>query len=258
MNYRLQFKKSFQEKLFLDIISKEKLSQRKLAKLLGISRNTIKNWYREERLLPETIFVNLNKMFPWTETYSKFLLDKVPSNWGQIKGGKIRGKMKSNLTKSDRIKGFRKANLTTFKRKIIGPKGERMYNIGEKKIADFLIKNGFDYEYESVVNLGKNYAIPDFLVGDHIIERCGYSDWNVYWSNIRRKFKLFNKYKTGKIIALIPKKHFTFAVKKLYDLNNIIILREEDIEVLPKLFRAQGPITTIVVGKAQHGRAAGS
>ena len=95
-------------------------------------------------------------------------------NWGQIKGGKIRGKMKSNLTKVERIKGFKKATIVTRKRKVIGPKGERMYNIGEKRIADFLLANNFNYQYEPVIDLGDKYAIPDFVVNNNIIERCSF------------------------------------------------------------------------------------
>ena len=63
------------------------------------------------------------------------MLRKLPLNWGQIKGGKIRGKMKNNLTRHDRIKVFRKANKTAFKRKVIGPKGEGTYNTEDKQVA---------------------------------------------------------------------------------------------------------------------------
>ena len=238
-NFRLHFKEDFQRKLFLDVILKEGLSQRKLAKLLGVSRCAIKHWAKPDRLLPEYIFNHLVKLHPWTKPYYKYVSEKIPMNWGQIKGGKIRGKMKSNLTKVERIRGFRKASISTRKRKVIGPKGEKMYNIGEKKIADFLLANNFDYQYEPVVNLGDKYAIPDFLVNDHIIERCGYSNWNVYWSNLVRKFKLFNKYKVGKIIVLVPSKHFDFAIKRLQRLNNLIILKEDEIEKLSKIL--EGP-----------------
>jgi len=241
MIFRLYFRKDFQRKLFLDIISKENLSQRKLAKLLGVSRSATRHWSKPDRLLPKFIFNRLIKLFPWVKSYYKYVSKMVPMNWGQIKGGKIRGKMKSNLTKSDRIKGFRKANIVTLKRKVIGPKGEKMYNYGEKKIADFLIKNNFDYEYEPVINLGNKYAIPDFSVNGNIIERCGYSNWDIYWSNLIRKFKLFEKYKVGKVIVLIPANHFNFAIKRLQKLNNLIILKEEDTEILHKILRAQGP-----------------
>jgi hypothetical protein len=64
-----------------------------------------------------------------------FIINIYPANWGRIKGGKVGGKMKSNLTQKLRIKGFRLANQKTIKRKVLGPNGEKMYNIGEKKIS---------------------------------------------------------------------------------------------------------------------------
>jgi len=234
-DFRLNFKEDFQRKLFLDVILKETSSQRKLAKLLGVSRGAIKHWSKPDRLLPEYVFNHLIELYPWVKSYYKYVSKKVPINWGQMKGGKIRGKMKSNLTRFERIKGFRKANIVTRKRKVLGPKGERMYNIGEKKIADFLLKNNFDYHYEPVINLGDKYAIPDFLVNNNIIERCGYSNWNVYWSNLIRKFKLFERYEIGKVIVVVPSKHFNFAVKRLQRLNNLIILKEDDIEKMSKI-----------------------
>ncbi|MEM5790598.1 MAG: hypothetical protein QXP77_00925 [Candidatus Aenigmatarchaeota archaeon] len=116
-----------------------------------------------------------------------------------------------------------------------------MYNIREKKIAEFLHTNNFPYQYEPIVNLGNKYVIPDFLVGNNIIERCGYSNLDIYWSNVRRKFKLFNKYKVWKIIVIIPPKHFDFAIKRLKGLNNLIIVKENEIEKIREILRAQGP-----------------
>jgi hypothetical protein len=235
--FRLKFRSGTQRRLFLDILSKEKLTQRNLAGLLGCSREGVKNWANDCRMLPEYIFDYLEKMFPWVAAYRNNIVGKVPLNWGQIRGGKIRSKMKNNLTNNDRIKGFRHANKITFKRKVVGPKGERMYNNGEKRIADLLFKNGFDYSYEPVINLGERYAIPDFVVGGNIIERCGYSNWDVYWSNAVRKFKLLRKCNSGKVILVIPSKHIVFAFEKLHKLKGLIILEEEHIEVLKDLLK---------------------
>lgn len=241
-NFRLIFRRGFQQKLFLDIISKESLSQRKLANLLGVSRSAIKHWAKPDTLLPEHVFNHLVKLYPWTKSYYRYVSKKVPINWGQIKGGKIRGKMKTNLTKADRIKGFRKANIITRKRKVIGPKKEKMYNIGEKKIADFLVANNFDYQYEPTINLGDKYVFPDFLVNNIIIERCGYSDWEGYWSNILKKLKLYEKHFSGKVLIIVPPKNFKIAVKQVKSLDNVIIIKENQTQLIASHLKGSGPI----------------
>jgi len=242
---KIIIEKGFQKKMFSEIISKEKLSQRKLAKLLNVSRSGVRHWMKEERKLPKLVFEKILKLFSWTVKYKKYSCGILPKNWVQIKGGKIRSKTKLNLTKEDRIKGFKKAKISMHQRKVVGPKGELMYNKDEKKIAEELIRNKIQYEYEPIISLGKNFAVPDFIVGNVIIERCGVGDWKPYWSNLKRKIKRLEKYKKKyKIVILVPSKYFSIAVRKLYNVKNIIILKEEKIELVLKFIRAQGPITT--------------
>ena len=240
---RLVFKEHCQRKLLSDVISRENLSQKRLAKLMGVSRRGVRHWINEDRLLPESVLTQMTNLFPWIRAYKNYVINKLPSNWGQTKGGIKRVKMK---------------DFNAQRKKVVGPKGEIMYNNQEKKIAEFLHKNNLRYKYEPVIKLESRCYIPDFVIGKNIIERCGYGDWNIYWSNIIRKLKQFEKYKIGKVFILVPSRNFNLAIKKLQKLNNLIILKEEEIEVLPELMRAHGPITTKVVGKAQHGRAASS
>jgi len=177
---RILFEKNYQKKFFNILMIKSNLSQRRLAKRLGLSRRTLRNWIDEKLLLPENIFYKCVEILPELLNYKKFFIDIYPENWGRIKGGKIRGRMKSNLTREIRIKAFRAANSKTVKRRFLGPNGEKMYNEAEKRLAEFLLKNGFEYKYEPAISLGSKYAFPDFLVKNTIIERCGYSDWPGY------------------------------------------------------------------------------
>ncbi len=224
---KLVFKRDFQRRLLLDIISIENLSQRKLAKLAGASRRGVRHWINEDRLLPQSVFKQLIKLFPWVRYHRKHIIDRLPSNWGQTKGGIKRVKMK---------------DFNAQRKKVVGPKGEIMYNNQEKKIAEFLHKNNLRYEYEPVIKLESRCYIPDFVIGKNIIERCGYGDWNIYWSNIIRKLKQFEKYKIGKVFVLVPSRNFNLAIKKLQQFNNLIILKEEEIEVLSELIKgSKGP-----------------
>ena len=241
-NEKVIIEKNFQRKMFLDIISREELTQIKFAKMLKVSRRGIRQWANEERKLPKIVFERILNLFPWTESYNNYLRGTLPRNWVQIKGGKIRSKMKSNLTKKDRIKGFEKAKLSTIKRKAIGPNGELMFNDGEKRIAEKLAQNNIKYKYEPVISLGKNFAVPDFLVDDIIIERCGFGNWKPYWSNFKRKIKRLKRYKKYKIIVLIPSKYFFVATKKLYNNKNITILKEDDLESLLYFIRVHSSV----------------
>ncbi len=256
---KIIIEKGFQKKMFSEIISKEKLSQRKLAKMLKVSRSGLRHWMNEERKLPQLIFERILKLFPWTITYKNYFRGILPRNWVQIKGGKIRSKMKINLTKEDRIKGFKKAKIKMHRRKVIGPNGELMYNNNEKKIAEELVRNKIRYEYEPIISLGKNYAVPDFVVGNIIIERCGFGNWKPYWSNFKRKVKRLQKYKKKyKIVVLVPSNYFKIVVKKLCNTKNITIFKEENLELLLDFIRAHGPITTLSCGHSSVGRAIGS
>ncbi|MBU4124115.1 MAG: helix-turn-helix domain-containing protein [Nanoarchaeota archaeon] len=230
-NEKIIIENSMQRKLFLEIKKMEGLSQRKLAKRLKISRNSIKNWASEDRKLPKFIFEEILEKFPWASEYRNYVHGTLPRNWAQIKGGKIRSKMKNNLTNDDRVKGFRLGRLG-IKRKTVGPNGELMFNDGEKRIAEELIRNKINYVYEPVILLGENYAIPDFIVNNTVIERCGYRDWKPYWSNIKRKIKRLKKYENYKIIILVPSKNFDMVVKILKNVRGITILKEENLEAL--------------------------
>jgi len=232
-NEKIIIQSDFQKKMFLEIVLKEKLTQLKLAKMLNVSRRGIRQWTNEERKLPKIIFEKILKLFPWTETYKSYLRGTLPRNWVQIKGGKIRSKMKNNLTREDRIRGFKKAKLWIGRRKVRGPNGELMFNDGEKKIAEELARNNIKYTYEPIISLGKNYAIPDFVVNDVIVERCGYGDWKPYWSNLKRKIRRLEKHKKYRIVILVPSNNFDMVIKKLNNnTKNVIILKEENLEQL--------------------------
>lgn len=233
---RLLFEKNHQKELLLSLMNKRKFTQRQLAKQFKVSRRTLRNWINEERLLPNDIFDICIKLLPGLHYYSNSIVQKLPDGWGKIKGGKARGRMKSNLTSELRIKGFRNANKITSKRKVEGPLGEKMYNKGEKKIANLLIRNKLKYKYEPILYLGKKYAFPDFVVKNVLIERCGYSDWSVYWNRLNEKVQLYEKYFQGKIILVTPNNRFDIAIKRIgLNVKNVIILKEDELDVLPSL-----------------------
>lgn len=232
---RILFKSGIQKRFLTKIMNKLNLSQRKFSNVLGVSRSTMRNWLYGKWLLPENILEKCLDISPDMKIYSKFIITKLPPNWGRIKGGKTRGKMKTNLNNKLRVKGFQKAKLLSWKRKSTGPHGERMYNLGEKRIAEILTRYKIKYQYEPLITLGIKYAFPDFLVRDIVIERCGYSDWVGYWSRIKKKFQLYNKYLKGNIIMIVPSNRFKIALRRVAPyVKNITIIKENEIELLPR------------------------
>jgi len=231
---RILFAKGKQEYFLKEMMKNLNLSQRKFANKIGVSRRTLRNWLDGTYLLPENIFQRCFVILPEIKFNVNFIITKLPSNWGMIKGGKVRSKMKTNLNMKIRAKGFQDANLKTIKKKTLGPKGERMYNFAEKRIAEILLSNKIKYQYEPLMRFGKNYAFPDFLANNIIIERCGYSDWNIYWIRVKKKFQLYDKYFPGKTIMVVPPKNFKIALRKVAKyVKNIIIIKENELEVLP-------------------------
>jgi hypothetical protein len=235
---RILFTKGKQTFFLISIMRNRKLSQRKFATLLGTNRRTLRNWIDEISLLPENILRECLKISPESKIFLQFVKEKLPSNWGQMKGGTVRSKMKTNLNDKLRKKAFKMSKLQTKTRRVIGPKGEKMYNEGEKIIAECLTENNIDYKYEPLLNLSNKYFFPDFLVDNIIIERCGYSNWDGYWEKALKKFQYYDKFFSGKIIMVISAESLKVAYKKvkkvLENVENIIIIKENDIELSPR------------------------
>ncbi len=87
---RLRFLKGMQSKLLTQFRNKQSLSVRELAKLLEVKENALKKWISETRTLPENIFNILVEKDNNLEQYHKYILEKLPENWGDSKGGNLR------------------------------------------------------------------------------------------------------------------------------------------------------------------------
>ena len=101
--------------------------------------------------------------------------------------------------------------------KFITENGEKVRNKLEKDVADLLKKLGFDYKYEPLVRVGKNYFFPDFLINDNTIIEC------TAWRGFDKAIKLKNKIKYLKkkytVFVVIPK-----ALKRYYEILNQYLL----------------------------------
>jgi len=245
---RIRFKKGKQSE-FLRRASKPFGSLRKFAKFLDMGWGYFWYYISEQVTLPGVVF---DKSLPFTGLSKKFILNNwvieiLPYNWFAIKGGVSTGKINSERLKNDmkfrrmwverskkagsKLKGrfienwdvgFRKAG----KRKVTGPKGEKMFNENEKDIALMLLSKNKNYEYEKLINLNGKFYFPDFIVGKTIIERCGLST-NNYLDSLKNKITDYTNCWDGKIIIVCPK-HLFGKMKGLIPQNSKINLITED------------------------------
>jgi hypothetical protein len=142
-------------------------------------------------------------------------ITKKSENWGCVIGGKRKYKLYGlKINQRQLIKGGQNGMLalrrkfsksewkkvshiaalmgakskTGFRRKVIGPKGEKMFNSLEKEVAEILLKLNVDYEYEKILKIKNNYIIPDFLILANILIEC------TYWSFVKDKSRILKKH----------------------------------------------------------------
>jgi len=84
---RVKFHKGYQRKFIQEVlISINSPSLRELGNRLSINYSTLKNYFNEERCLPENLFYD----FCYISKLDKksFDVEYLNENWGQVKGGK--------------------------------------------------------------------------------------------------------------------------------------------------------------------------
>jgi len=219
---------------FQQIISeaiKKAGSYEKLAKEIGICRQKV--WYyktknvalKEERL-------NLILKFMNIKLENEDIEKKFPDNWRQIIGGnncvkkKISdGTLNQQLRQSRKnikhtlgdwhremkkkdVKAYYLSQYDKFKKiagyKFITENGEKVRNKFEKEVADILKQNKIVYQYEPLVNIGKNYFFPDFLINNKIIIEC--TMWRGSDKALKLKEKINKLKKEFVVYVVIPKK----------------------------------------------------
>jgi hypothetical protein len=85
---RIKFQKGHQRRFIQEVLQKANCpSLRELGNRLGINYSTLKNYFAEERCLPESFF---NDLCYLAKVEKKNLeVEYLNSSWGQVKGGKI-------------------------------------------------------------------------------------------------------------------------------------------------------------------------
>jgi len=92
------------------------------------------------------------------------------------------------------------------RKKIIGPQGERMYNLAEKTVAEYLLRNNLHYQYEPRIKAGDKILIPDFLLDGNIVIEVTTNERVEKFLRLAYKFNLYKKNGFEKIILFTTKK----------------------------------------------------
>lgn len=254
----IRLKKGKQERLLRKAIKKAG-SYRQLSKLIKIPRSSLSEYVRE-RMIPEE---RLNKILKFLQikNIENLILEKLTDNWKQIKGGKnciVSKKEKGTFEKemkrwqnyqAKKLKKWHKSmkknnperyyllqysrfkKIGGYKYKTI--KGEKVRNSFEKETADILHRLGIKYEYEPLVNIGKNYFFPDFVIENRIIIEC------TMWKGEQKAYKLKEKInslkRAYKVFVLIPKNLYSYY--KI--LNNHLITGLDEFVPVAQTFKKE-------------------
>jgi len=210
-------------------------SIRKLARILKIPKTTI-GYYQQEKILPTQ--EKLDKIYNYLNIkLNEEQIDiKLSSNWRQSLGGKgcvknklLHGVLNEQLKiarqklalsgndfsawhkkmKKDNPREYYLIQYNRFKKiggyKYVTKNNEKVRNILERDVANFFFDKNIEYSYEPLINVGKRYFFPDFLVKNNIIIEC------TMWRGYDKAPKLIAK------IKILKKKYsvFVFIPEKL-------------------------------------------
>ena len=221
-----------------------------LASITKIPKSTLSAYHTENRIINKDNFEKLI-IYLNLPINKEDILEELPSNWRQIKGGKscVETK-KKNGTYDEQLKKFRKKNpqnlrlwhkkmkkqdiekyylmqYSRFKKigeyKFVTNNGEKVRNKLEKEVADILKDMNLNYKYEPLVKAGGKHFFPDFLINNKIIIEC--TGWRGYDKAIKLKKKIRYLKKRYKVYVVIPK-----TLKRYYEiLNRHLILGTDNL-----------------------------
>lgn len=245
-----------QEQLIRRAIEKSG-SYRKLSKEIKIPRSSLAGYIKSE-VIPEDKFSSIIK-YLGIKNYDYLISEKLPDNWKQVRGGrrlveikKEIGTFEKEMKKWQRFQAkklrkwhkFMKENepikyyniqYSRFKRvagyKLKTKKGEKVRNILEKQVADILFNLKINYKYEPLINIGKKYFFPDFLINNKTIIEV--TMWKGEIKAYKLKEKIKHLSKRYKVYVVIPKTLYRYY--KI--LNHHLILGLDDFVLVAQTFR---------------------
>lgn len=147
----------------------------------------------------------------WFSKFDDKRLEKVRKRGGKSGGKSLVRKFGKKYMRIIGSKGGMKSveSINNFRRKRLGPKNEKMFNMLEVKTAQNILNLGLDYFYGKPIKIGDSYIIPDFQLKNNsniFIECTTWSDINYKAKKMNNRFSILkNKNKNVKMIVVTIK-----------------------------------------------------
>ena len=154
---------------------------------------------------------NLKPEQRWFSKFNDKRLEKVRKRGGKSGGKSLVRKFGKKYMRIIGSKGGMKSveSINNFRRKRLGPKNEKMFNLLEVKTAQNILNLGLDYFYGKPIKIGDSYIIPDFQLKNNpniFIECTTWSDINYKAKKLNNRFSILkNKNKNVKMIVVTIK-----------------------------------------------------
>ena len=219
---------------------------RKLEKEIGIPRTTLSDHHNEKFIAIREDRLNKIINYLKIKMNEEDIIEILPSNWRQVKGGKKLVEMRrKNGTLEESLKKIRKNGSIYLKKwhkkmkkenpekyhlmqyekfkkiggyKFLTENNERVRNKLEQEVANLLRKMKFNYKYEPLIKVNNKFFFPDFLIDNNIIIEC--TEWRGLDKAIKLKHKINSLKKEYKVYVVIPK-----TLKRYYEtLNHHLLL----------------------------------
>ena len=154
---------------------------------------------------------NLKPEQRWFSKFNDKRLEKVRKRGGRSGGKSLVRKFGKKYMRIIGSKGGMKSveSINNFRRKKLGPKNEKMFNMLEVNTAQNILNLGLDYFYGKPIKIGDSYIIPDFQLKNNpniFIECTTWSDINYKVKKLNNRFSILkNKNKDVKMIVVTIK-----------------------------------------------------
>ncbi len=246
-----------QEKFIKSLIKKEG-SYRRLAKKLDIPSPTFIVYSYGKRRIP---LDRARAIIKYAGEIEENLIEETfENNFKQKLGGlkcvelkKKRGTFEKDMKKIQKIQSeklvkwhkemkdknpqeYYKKQYNRFKKiggyKFVTKKGEKVRNELEQAVANAFFESNIDYNYEPLVNVGKKYYFPDFVINDKILIEC--TSWKGETKAYKLKDKISVLKKKYKVFVIIPKRleKYYQTLKKylIFDIEDLIMICKDNYE----------------------------
>lgn len=254
----VKFKKN-KLRSIINIAIKKAGSERKLCKIVGFSKIALYYYKNELYNIPKDRLLKiLNVINSSFEFHSSHIMEILPENWGQIKGGincvkkkKSEGTFDFHILKlkkisSKRMKEWHRHMKVNFPKEYYIWQYERFKKVSrgyscklangifvrnnlEKEVGDFLLAKRIDFQYESYINIDGKVYFPDFKIGNKIVEVTGWKHpGNKKIFKLRKKFKDYNNAGFNTILFVpLPFRKFykmfeSFTLSDFEELNKVL------------------------------------